>query len=98
MEFLNNKEKKDIRDSLQRYMNLTPSTGKRERRKLAIEDMKQLIGWVDTPKSALWKFFQFPMVIPTEWIEGWQQTLIIYSMDKNKRQSKLFDLLNETRQ
>lgn len=62
---------------------------KAKRRKLAIEDIEKLIG-----QKGIWKWFSFPIYIPTEWLEGWQQTLIT---TLEKKDDKLFELLKESR-
>lgn len=45
----------------------------------------------------MWKWFSFPFYIPTEWIEGWKEALILHSMVKKVRGERLFELLKESR-
>jgi hypothetical protein len=65
---------------------------KRERRKLVIEDIEKLID-----QKGVWKWFSFPIYIPTEWLEGWKDTLVVHSAIPKKRGEKLFELLETVR-
>lgn len=75
------------------------ATGEAARRKLVIKDIEQLIGWDDKDgKYPLYKRFLFPLpVIPTKWLEGWKDVLIITNGGKWEKKQKLFQLLEEAR-
>lgn len=76
----------------------TKATGKAAHRKYILEELKRLIDWDDTKvEKPLWRWFQFPTPIPTEWIEGWKDDVILHSGNKKKRKDKLFELLKESR-
>lgn len=74
-------------DNLSRYK--VKPIGKRARRNLIIKDIENLIGGKD-----IWRFLNFPIYIPTEWLESWKEPLILHRGNKS---DKLWELLKESR-
>lgn len=87
MEHLSSSEKLDIKKQLTKYIR---GPTKAARRKIAIQDIEKIIG-----QKNIWKWFSFPIYIPTEWIEGWKETLILHT---GKKSDKLFELLKASRE
>lgn len=65
---------------------------KAARRKLIIEDIEKIIG-----KTGIWRWFAFPIYIPTEWIEEWKQGLILKEGREKEKRDYLFELIMQCR-
>ena len=75
------------------------SKGERERRKLIISELELVVGWNDKDgKYPLWRRFNFPVYIPTQWLEGWKNDLQTMYGSKFDKQKKLLDLVKQSKQ
>lgn len=89
---------KNLENRIQKPITITVSKGEKEKRKYIITEIERLVAWDSKDgQFPLWRQFQFPIRIPTDWLEGWKDGLILFYGNKWAKKCELFRLIKESK-